>query len=176
MKNRRIIVASFLICACLVMGIGYAAFSDVMDINGSAELSVDKVTDGNIIFTSAEALLRQGETATTNTANINPNNPDKASYSVNDLVTEGQTAQFKFTITNTNAEEYTIKTLKHTLVNDDANTYYEITDDLGAAGKTIAANGGTLEVTITVSMKETPTAGTAVNASFLTELSVAPVA
>ena len=176
MKNRRIIVASFLICACLVMGIGYAAFSDVMDINGSAELSVDKVTDGNIIFTSAEALLRQGETATTNTANINPNNPDKASFSVNDLVTEGQTAQFKFIITNTNAEAYTIKTLEHTLVNADANTYYEITDDLDVAGETIAANGGTLEVIITVTMKETPTSGTAVNASFLTELSVAPVA
>lgn len=174
MKNRRIIIVSFLICSCLVIGIGYAAFSDVMDINGSAELSVDKVTDGNIIFTKAEALLRTGETATTNTANVNPNNPDKASYSVNDLVTENQTAQFKFTIENTNAEAYTIKLLNHNMVNSDASTYYEITDDLGTEGKTIAANG-TLDVIITVTLKSTPTAGTSVNASFLTELSVAPV-
>ena len=39
MKNRKIILISFLVCACLVVGVGYAAVSDDLAINGKGQLS-----------------------------------------------------------------------------------------------------------------------------------------
>lgn len=177
MKNRRIIVASFLICACLVMGIGYAAFSDVMDINGTAEIQKDNVYDGNVIFTDAVAVPRLDGEATMNTANINPNNPDKAAFTVKDLVTQGEKATFQFTIKNTNTEAFKISLKETTLVNQDAQNYFIVEDDLGEEGKTIEANGGTIVVTLVVTLNETPASDvTSISANFLTELQVEPVA
>ena len=174
MKNRRKAIMSFLLIACLIMGLGYAAFSDVMDITGTAEIKEEDAVDGNIIFTKAEALPRfEGDTVL-NTANVNPNNPDKAAFTVVDLVTDGEKAQFKFTITNTNPDAYKISVRGYTN-NTDANTYYTITDDLGASGKEISANGGTLEVIVTVELTQTPTTDDTVSASFLLELLVEPV-
>ena len=42
MKNRKIVVASFLLIAVLLMGIGYAAVSDTFNFDGSAKISGDE--------------------------------------------------------------------------------------------------------------------------------------
>lgn len=172
MKNRRIVIMAFLLCACLVMGIGYAAYSDIMDINGVANMDVESTKDGNLYFSAAEALVREGEDTTRNTASINGNNKDAASFTVNDVVTEGDAAKFKFTITNTNSNAFNIS-VRGTTLNTDAQTYYSLTTSLdGVSDATIAANGGTMEVLVTVTMTDTPASGVLTSASFLIELQV----
>lgn len=39
MKNRKIILISFLVCACIVVGVGYANLSDDLSITGHGQLS-----------------------------------------------------------------------------------------------------------------------------------------
>lgn len=171
MKNRRIVLMAFLLCACMIVGVGYAAFSDVMDITGTAQMQEDDTYDGNLYFSAAEALPRfEGDTIL-NTANVNPNNQDKAAFTVNDLVTAGDRAQFKFTITNTNLDSYNISVRGYTN-NSDAEAYYSISSSLDDNATVIAGNGATLDVIVTVEMTETPESGDLVSASFLLELTV----
>jgi cytochrome c oxidase assembly protein Cox11 len=86
MKNRRNIIVAFLLCACLIVGVGYANLTTNLILNGSASLSKEymedlfdsqikwvsaksasnKVTaeiseDGNTITLKAEALTTPGE-------------------------------------------------------------------------------------------------------------------
>ena len=172
MKNRRIVLIAFLLCSCMIVGLGYAAYSEVLDITGTAELDADETHDGNVYFSAAQALPSEGEMSTLNTANINPNNPDKAAFTVNSVLHEGQQAQFKFTIQNDNAEDFDAAVRAYTL-NADAEAYYTITCDIGTGevGQTTTLPAtGSIDVTVTVEMVDTPDAGTLVSASFILEL------
>ena len=51
MKKRRLVIVAFLICATLIAGIGYAATTETLTINGTATTSA---TDINVYFKSAE--------------------------------------------------------------------------------------------------------------------------
>jgi len=184
MKNRRIILIAFLLCSCMIVGLGYAAYTEVLDINGTAELSADQVHDANVYFSKAVA-VETGDGAQDasgnpikNTANVNPNNPDKASFTVNTIAHQGQSAKFVFTITNGNDEAYNVRVKAYT-TNADAKSYYSITSDLDDTQDgdpvTIEAND-TLEVTVTVEMFLQPEDGVEnVSASFLLELEVSEI-
>lgn len=177
MKNRRNIVIAFLLCACLLVGVGYAAFSDVMDISGTAELNADEVADGNIIFVSATAASEL------DTATVNQNNKDKASFTVKSVVSDGEKATFTFVIENTNTTPYNIQFRANPKgTNDDANNYYAISSTLSNGTNTvqgtdttttiqIAANGQ-VTVTVVVEMTQTPPDGSLVSANFQLELTV----
>ena len=41
MKNRRNIVIAFLLCACLIVGVGYAALTQQLEVRGLANISLD---------------------------------------------------------------------------------------------------------------------------------------
>ena len=178
MKNRRNIIVAFMLCACLIMGIGYAAFSDVMDITGVSELNADEVADGNIIFISATAANNL------DSANVNVNNKDKASFTVKSVVSQGEQATFTFVIENTNADAHKIKFRAVPAgINDDATNYYSITSTLSNGGTTvqgtdttteidIAGGNGQVTVTVVVTMTNTPPDGELISANFLIELAV----
>ena len=58
MKNRRNIVIAFMLCAVMLLGVGYAAVSDALDILGTAEINAGNVQsafDTNVYFSSAHA-------------------------------------------------------------------------------------------------------------------------
>lgn len=172
MKNRRIILIAFLLCSCMIVGLGYAAYSEVLDISGTAELNADETHDGNVYFSAAQALPAEGELTTLNTANVNPNNPDKAAFTVNSVLHEGQKAQFKFTIQNDNEEAFDTAVRAYTL-NDDASAYYTITCDIGTGEVDQSVDlpaMNSIDVIVTVEMVNTPEAGTLVSASFILEL------
>ena len=171
MKSRSRIIMAFLLCACLIVGVGYAAFTDYMDVNGQAEMNANEVVDGRVIFTEVEALDAE------NTININTNNPDKASFTIHNILSEGQTATFVLTIENTNTTEMFVKfTADEMRVTEDAKNYYTIAaewlDDPTMQGDyaVIAANNGTLRFQIVVEL--TQPADKVLNASFLTTLEV----
>lgn len=52
MKNRRNIIIAFLLCACLFVGIGYAAIADQLTVNGTVKYDATPATelDANIYF------------------------------------------------------------------------------------------------------------------------------
>jgi hypothetical protein len=69
MKRSKIIMA-FLLCACLIVGVGYAAVVDVMDITGTAEFNMDDSMDSNVYFSEAYAIPDKVSGKTENTASV----------------------------------------------------------------------------------------------------------
>ena len=77
MKNRKMAIVAFFLVAVLCIGAGYAVLTDILDIQGVAN-------------------------ETGNTAEVNTNTPDKATFTVNTLAGKGDKATFTFTIKNEN--------------------------------------------------------------------------
>ena len=64
MKNRKTVVIAFLLCACLVVGIGYATLNDELNINGTGLLSktaADAEFEKDVYF--SEVVSRENCTA-----------------------------------------------------------------------------------------------------------------
>lgn len=164
MKKRRSSIIVFVLVAALCLGIGYAALTDVLDITGSADVNqsaAESEFNEDVYFTAAVA--NDGG----NTASVNADNNDKASFTVNSLAGQGDTASFTFTIYNAGDLDATVTpTLNATLGNTNPE-YFKISSDWDGAAKTLTA-GGSLTYTVTVELLKTPTETIA--ASFLIEL------
>ena len=136
MKNRRNIIVAFLLCACLIVGVGFAELNDDLVITGSATISnteADEAFEADIYFTAAS---NNGVAA--NTANVDANDNDKATFTAT-AFTEGNadTATFTFTVMNDN-EDYAAS-LVATVIADNS-----------------VAAGATTTITVTVTMIKTP--------------------
>ena len=190
MKNRRNVLIAFLLCATLIVGVGYAAIADVMDVFGTAEFNSEDTFDGNVIFTDDIEIFNEYDTA-----NINPNNRDKASFTVKSIATTGDKARFTFTIANQNSQDAYIVFRGFTL-NGDAEKYYSVeavisdgtnsVTNVHVAGATRGSENldtttgvriggnGTATLTITVTLSQTPDSAAlalgAVNATFDVEI------
>ena len=179
MKQRRSVIAIFLMVAILTLGIGYAQLSDALDITGSAATTAkqaDTAFKELVYFSDADAAV------TGDTASVNSDN-NKASFSVSSLATEGDVATFTFVVTNESdlAATVTVKPSssgKNPYNNNDE--YYKVTYQYGADGqgnlpaKTSDTEFGTMVITITVELIKTPQVD--ITGSFLVELEVKTVA
>ena len=170
MKSRKTLIALFLVVSTLVIGVGYAALSDTLDINGTADVTTDatnKDFDADVYFSAAVANV------TGDTASVNPDNADKASFSINSITAIGQSASFTFTITNASDEFDAVVTpaLNATAGNTMAD-YFEIESDWAAQPRTVAA-GGTATYTVTVTLIKSPQEN--ISGSFHIELKAASV-
>ncbi|MBQ9112042.1 MAG: hypothetical protein IJY08_00510 [Clostridia bacterium] len=168
MKKRKFIVVAFILVAALTIGIGYAALTNVLDINGKADVNASAAEEAfneDIYFSAAVA---NGEN-TTNTASINANNKDSASFTANSLKGKDDTATFTFTIKNDGDIDATVtpKLTTNTLPE-----YFELTSDWNGEDKTLVA-GGKLDITVTVKLLKTPTE--TISGSFLVELTAVSV-
>ena len=161
MKNRKRVVVSFLLVAVMMMSVGYAALTDVLDITGSADVNKSAAEDAynaDVYFTAAVA------NQTGNTASVNSDNNDKASFTANTLQGAGDTATFTFTITNDGDLDAIVTPSISSNTNE---TYFSISSDWNGQPKTLEA-GKTLTYTVTVTLKETPT--DTISGSFIIEL------
>ena len=170
MKNRRNVVIAFMIVAVMLLGIGYAALSDTLDITGSADVNqsaAEEAFNEDIYFSAAVA------NETGNTASVNADNNDKASFTANTLKGKGDKVTFTFTITNDGdvAADVTPK-LNATLGNTNSE-YFSITSDWGGSTKTLDAHSS-ITYTVTVELLKTPTE--TISGSFLIELVAVSVA
>ena len=164
MKNRKIVVIAFLVVASLLLGIGYAALTDTLDITGSADVNVsdlEKEYEEDIYFSAAVA------NETGNTASINGDNNDKASFSAKALVKKDDVATFTFTIQNDSAHTVSVQPKLNAASGNTNPEYFSIVSDWDGATKTIAPNGE-ITYTLTVTLLKDPTE--AVSGSFLIEL------
>ena len=153
MRNRKRVVVSFLLVACMLIGIGYAALTDVLDINGTVDVNqsaAEAAFDADIYFTDATPAN------TGDSAYISTDDPDMAGFSIASLSGKGDTASFTFTISNFGDLDATVTP---TLASDGNTnpTYFKITSDWEGRAKRLEA-GSTLTYTVTVELLETPTA------------------
>ena len=107
MKKRRIAIAGFLMLAVLVMGIGFAAVADNLNITGSARVTSDQtatVFDEKVYFSAASEVTLDpavaGTSGQANTIEITGSQKDAVEFHVYSLALINQQAKFKITIKN----------------------------------------------------------------------------
>lgn len=164
MKNRKTVVVAFLLIATLLLGVGYAALSDTLDITGSADVNQSAAEEAfnEDIFFSAAVANESG-----NTASVNADNNDKASFTANTLKGKGDTVTFTFTIKNAGDVAATVAPKLHASLGNTNPEYFTITSDWGGATKALAAHSE-ITYTVTVELIKTPT--DTISGSFLIEL------
>ena len=165
MKNRRIVVVAFLLAAVLLLGVGYAALTDTLDVTGSADVDLTGLNaefEEDIYFSAAVA-----NEGTPNTASVNSDNNDKASFSAKSLKKKDDVATFTFTINNDSAHDVVVTPKLNATLGNTNPEYFELTSDWAGVAKTIPA-GSTATYTVTIKLLQDPTE--AVAGSFLVEL------
>ena len=177
MKNRKIVVVAFLLAAVLLLGVGYAALTDTLTIIGNAHIDLDVANatfDEKIYFSAAEATSSNGSGTVEDVARFTA---DDATFTVNKLATVGQKSVFTFTITNDSNVDAVITVNSTKLsgaVNPSNSNEEKFTVEYSYPdGMNIAKQGGTIDVVITVTVKEPVTSAT--SATFGIELTATSV-
>ena len=168
MKNRKGLIA-FLVLAVMLLGVGYAALTDTLDITGSADVNqsaAEEAFNEDIYFSAAVA------NEAGNTASVNADNNDKASFTAKTLKGKGDKVTFTFTIKNDGDVAATVTPKLNATLGNTNPEYFSLTSDWDGATKTLAA-GGELTYTLTVELLKTPTETIA--GSFLVELTAVSV-
>lgn len=167
MKNRKTLVVSFLLVVALLLGVGYASLSDLLDITGTAgvDQSAAEASFNEDIYFSAAVANDSG-----NTASVNADNNDKASFTCSTLKGKGDTATFTFTIVNKGDLDAEVTPSIATNTKSD---YFKISSDWQGQPKVIAA--GTMETTYTVTVELLNTPTDTIGGSFLIELNAVSV-
>ena len=150
----------------MLLGVGYAALTDVLDITGSADINqsaAEEAFNEDIHFSAAVA------NESGNTASVNADNNDKASFTANTLKGQGDKATFTFTIVNEGDVDATV-TPK--ISSNTSTEYFGLTSDWAGQPKTLTA-GGSLTYTVTLELLQTPT--TTIAGSFIIELTAVSV-
>lgn len=152
MKNRRIAIGAFFLAVILCLSVGYALVTDLLDIQGVANVAADTGTfDEGVYFASAVA-ENANDTTTINA------DKDKATFTIHSLVSKGDTAEITFTIRNDNEVDALVTPKLSSNTNAE---YFKVTSDWMVEGvsqpKTIAA-GSSETYTLTVELLKMPTA------------------
>lgn len=147
MKNRKIVVVAFLLIAVLLLGVGYAALTDTLTIDGSAGVDYDdtkEVFDGDIYF--SKVISGDGCSA------VIDSDPDEGTITVNDgaLKEVGDEVIATYTIKSESDLDVSIPKPTVTVTNSE---YFEVTYSW-AVDQTLPA-GGTIDVTITIRLIKT---------------------
>ena len=177
MKNRKIVVVAFLLAAVLLLGVGYAALTDTLTIIGNAHIDLDQANitfDEKIYFSAAEATSSDGTGTVDDVARFTA---DDATFTVNKLATVGQKSVFTFTITNDSNVDAVI-TVNSTKLSGAVNPSNSNEDKFTVEysypdGMNIAKQGGTIDVVVSVTVKEPVTSAT--SATFGIELTATSV-
>ena len=153
MRNRRTVVIAFLLIAVLLLGVGYAALTDILYISGTTTVSEDNAEDAfgdDIQFTSATS-PQSGNTASIGDDKDGDTN-DHVDLTVKSLGGKGDKATFTLTVENKG--DLDAKISVKTLVNNDTANIFSVSCDL--ADDTPLANGASVTFTVTVELTATP--------------------
>ncbi len=178
MRSRKITLVAFMLVAVLMLGIGYAALTDTLTIIGNAHIDfvkTEEIFEGSIKFTAADPISSTGAGSTADVASFTD---DDATFTANRLAGQGEYSVFKFTVQN--EYEADIKLVVNaTKLSGAANPsnsnedMFEITYEYSDPDKVIAKDG-TMDITITVKVKNPVTANS--SATFGVEYTAEPAA
>ena len=150
MKKRRTTIVAFLLVAALCLGIGYAALTDVLDIQGTAEVNlagIESDFDTHVYFSGVTS-------GTGYTASINGDNKDKASFTVSGLEAVGDKITITYTITN----EHDLPATVTPVVQQETNKeYFKLSSDWNRQPQVIDAKSEKT-ISVTVELLKSPTA------------------
>ncbi len=169
MKNRKRIVVAFLLVVALVLGVGYAALTDTLNIEGDMEVShanAQNAFDEEVYFKS----VSQGVGYT---AEILSSNNDKANFTITGL--EGADDKISITFTIANDNDFAVAVQMDPTNTAITNTpYFAYT--LSEETFNIAANG-TYDVTVTITLLQTPqlAEGQTISGTFSAEYDVTDI-
>ena len=161
MKTKRTTLVAFLLCAVLLLSIGFAALTDTLFITGEVEVGTDGATasfDQCIYFSNAEKSNDADSIVISEDSTIDTK--DTATVHVYSLSVKDDTATFTLTIKNDSDERDALVTLSAAVADDDTNfsiSCLKADDDSEiGSGVTVAKNGGTAQVKVVVTLKNTP--------------------
>jgi len=175
MKKRRLTIVAFLLAATLVLGVGYAAVTGNLTLNGTVAYNPEQlVTDATVKFSNATGTGCIAAVTGNSTATMD------VSFMDNDGVTDvggvkEYTAEAIYTISYTGdanlADLRVTPTITNALASSDFSMLYEwiSNDNIVGPGETIQ-----LKVTVKYSVPST-IPSTSVSDSFLITLAYAPV-
>lgn len=175
MKNRRTIIVAFMLCAVMLLGVGYAAVTNTLDIQGSVTVTDAAAKDEFNLHVYFEGIV-VGEFCVQNTAmdestkdlglgytaNINANNNDKGHFTISGITKTNDSEDIVFRIQNDSAHEASVK-IKTTTNSNDSEfglTYFFGTEDQKEA---IVPADGYVDVTVRVTLIAQPTGQTTAN-------------
>lgn len=151
-KNTQMFVIAILAVALLTMSVGFAAFSSVLNINGTANV---KASSWNVHFNTAS----YNETTGTNYVSVAAANrtieATSMTYTV-DLPEPGKTYQFTIDVENTGTFDAVLKSMTITSLNENVAKYltytvtYNNSTPAEAANTTLAKETGRATVKVTV--------------------------
>lgn len=167
MRNRKTVIVAFMLVVCMILAVGFANLTDSLEISGTAEITknaAEAAFDADVYFTDAVAITNG------NTTSINSDNNDKVSFTASSLAAAGDTAVFKYEVSNFNDLKAVIKATDidanvTTFTDDEGNVttadasifkieyqWDKTTIDAVNAG----GDPGVAYVTVTVTLLETP--------------------
>lgn len=154
MKKQKTIFGLAILAAILMLGIGYAAVSNItLNINGSASATAD--SDYEVIFTEEEGDITVVQTAApdaTVTPDVDDEDATKATLDVSGLTTKGEKVEVTYTIANNSAD----LSASITATTSNNNTeYFTVTSSINTTPVVVAKDDSTT-VTVTVELIKTP--------------------
>ncbi len=181
MKNRKTIVGLFLLVAILLIGIGYAAFTDTLTIIGNAHIDLNEAGttyDERVYFSSGSVKEIKVESGADGSKDeVNATNTDDATFTANSLAVKGDYIIFEFVIQNDSNIDV-IVSIKPNKLSGDANPSNSNTDKFTVeytyehADMKIASQGS-MKVWVKILVKDVVTVET--SATFGIELTATSV-
>lgn len=167
MKNRKTIIVAFVLVACMLVGVGYAALSDTFLFEGHATVSEAGAEDafnedvvllgivrdgvgGSDVVSDVTDISTYGYTASCNVAE------DKASYHVYSLKGQTDSKTIVFRIKNEGDLAATLDVAASGASTNNNTEYFDVTYSLADNSSTALAAGATVDVAVTVTLKQTP--------------------
>ena len=98
MRNRKTVIVAFMLLACMLMAVGFAALTDTLNIEGDAEVSqnnAENAFDEDVYFSAVSS-------GSGYTAEILSSNNDKGNFTVTGLEGKDDVISITFTIQNDN--------------------------------------------------------------------------
>ena len=151
MKKRRSLIISVLLVAALALGIGYAALTDVLEIDGRIQADAEAMSstfEGLVYFDSAEVVNPTALPSYITAYATATSGSDIASYSIEGFQKVGDTVTMNFVIRN----EYT-ETVWVTLRDHEAQDEFIFIEN-NYTGPIEIAGGQTATFTVTVTLRE----------------------
>ena len=154
MKNRKTVVAAFLMAAVMLLGVGYAALTDTLTLIGNATIDFEQagINFDHKVYWSAGEVVSSPNAEDDNVGGINT---DDATFVLHSLATKGDKAVLKFTIKNESNVPVIITVNEPSITGPGADKF-DCDYDYSLQDKTIPS-GGTMDVTVTVTVSEAVT-------------------
>ena len=157
MKKRRTTIIALLLVAALALGIGYAALADDLSIVGSANVLAENAENAfaaDVYFTKAVISADKGTAVIGNDDKGDAS--DKVTITVNDNVLAGMGDSVICALEISNVGDLDAKV---TLGAIDVSfpEYFKVTTSWGSNTEQQLSAGGTLDLTVTITVVKTPT-------------------